>query len=142
MSFFKTLFSGGDVIKEIGDSVDKIFTSDEERLELKNEFSKAELGFEAKYMDLVSKQNIAQTEVNKVEASSGAFFQSGWRPAIGWIGVAALAYKFVIYPLLLWMPNIAPPNPIDSDILFSMVTGMLGIAGMRSFDKLKQTNTG
>ncbi|MFT5658146.1 MAG: hypothetical protein ACI9KN_001425 [Gammaproteobacteria bacterium] len=64
-----------------------------------------------------------------------------WRPAIGWVGAIALFYQFIVYQLLLWIPNITPPPHIESAKLYTIITGMLGIAGMRSFDKLKKTNT-
>ena len=43
-----------------------------------------------------------QLEINKEEAKSGSIFIAGWRPAIGWIGVFAMAYQFVLYPFLVW----------------------------------------
>jgi len=48
----------------------------------------------------------------------------------------------VLYPLLLWLHiTDKPPQPLDAGVLFSMVTGMLGIGAMRSFDKMQETDT-
>ena len=145
MSFISELLGAGDVVKSVGDSLDKLFTSDEERLEAQHEMSKAQRNFDYLGDKLVLQQNTAQVEVNKVEAASSNMFQAGWRPAIGWIGVLALFYQFVAYPALLWlqtfMPSIHPPAPLPADMMFSIVTGMLGIAGMRSYDKFKGTDT-
>lgn len=141
MSFLSNLFGAGDVVKAVGDTIDNIFTSDEERLEKQLEIMKAQREYDYLESKLISEQNIAQTEVNKVEAASSSLFMAGWRPAIGWIGALALLYQFILYPLLLWLPVKEPPKPLDYTMLFTLITGMLGIAGLRSFDKLKGTDT-
>jgi len=146
MSFLSKLMGGGDVVKSVGDTLDNLFTSDEERMEAERELTKAKRSFDYKESKLVAEQNIAQMEVNKTDAKSGSFFQAGWRPAIGWVGAFALAYQFILYPLLVWALavsslEIEPPPLIDANALYPIITGMLGIAGMRSFDKLKQTDT-
>lgn len=141
MSFFSKLLGGGDVIKAVGDTLDNLVTSDEERLEKQLELTKAERDFEYKYAKLLADQNIAQTEINKEEARSGNMFVAGWRPAIGWIGAIALFYQFILYPLLLWIPMDKHPPQMEAGVLYTIITGMLGIAGMRSFDKLQKTDT-
>ena len=142
MSFLSELLGGGDSIKAIGDTVDKLFTSDDERLERQNELEKINRDYDLQENKLISEQNIAQTEVNKIEASSNSLFVAGWRPAIGWIGAIALFYQFIAYPLLLWLPlDKAPPAPLDYTMLYTLITGMLGIAGLRSYDKVKGTDT-
>jgi len=146
MNFFSQLIGGGDVVKSIGDTLDNLFTSDEERMEAEREITKAKRSFDYKENKLITEQNIAQMEVNKADANSGRFFQSGWRPAIGWVGAIALGYQFIFHPLLLWVltltsPETVPPPLIDANALYPIITGMLGIAGMRSFDKLKGVDT-
>jgi len=141
MNFLSTLFSGGDTVKAIGDTVDKLFTSDEERQEKQNELLKANREFDYLENKLIAEQNTAQAEVNKVEAANTSLFVAGWRPAIGWVGALALFYQFILYPLLCWIPGIdAPPVP-NSDALYPLIMGMLGIGTLRSFDKLKGTDT-
>jgi hypothetical protein len=95
---------------------------------------------------------LAQLDVNKVEAQHKSIFVAGWRPFIGWVGGFALAWQFVIYPMLMWIWMIAaamgkvpdgidPPPILETGALFAMITGMLGIGTMRSFDKSKGTQT-
>lgn len=146
MSFIGQLLGAGDVIKAVGDTVDKFVTTDKERLELQIERDKAVQDHEYR-MELLDQQlDIAQTEVNKAEAGNPSLFVAGWRPAIGWVCAAALAYQFMLYPLLSWLAltvfgvHEAPPK-LNMDELFPLVFGMLGIAGMRSFDKLKGIDT-
>jgi hypothetical protein len=142
MSFISNLLGAGDVVRAVGDSLDKLFTSDDERNEKRLELAKAERDFSLSALTLLEKSDEKQGDVNIEEIRTGSVFMAGWRPAIGWIGVLALAYQFVLYPLLLWLHiTDKPPQPLDAGVLFSMVTGMLGIGAMRSFDKMQETDT-
>jgi hypothetical protein len=82
-----------------------------------------------------------QTAVNATEAASSSLLVAGWRPAIGWICAASLGYQYVLYPILLWsgmlVPNFVPPQPVVSDVLMELLFGMLGLAGLRTVEKLK-----
>lgn len=134
----------GGIFSTIGDLIDDMHTSDAERMSAQIELGK--LGLEEKRIeaDLVK----AQIEVNKAEASHSNIFVSGWRPAIGWTGAAAMAYQFLLYPMLVWawslmqangwVPgDLQPPPMLDTDALWVILSGMLGIAGMRSVEKVK-----
>ena len=142
MSFISNLLGAGDVVRAVGDGLDKLFTSDDERNEKRLELAKAERDFSLSALTLLEKSDEKQADVNIEEIRTGSIFMAGWRPAIGWIGVLALAYQFVLYPLLLWLHiSDKPPQRLDAGVLFSMVTGMLGIGAMRSFDKMQETDT-
>lgn len=144
MSFLTGLFGAADVVSNVGDTMDRLFTSDEERLEAERELASARGRLAVAEAEIVSRQNLAQAAILHEEARRGDRFQSGWRPMIGWICAVALGYQFLLHPLLAWLSINrgwqAPPAP-DAGLMFSIVTGMLGIAGMRSFDKLKGTDT-
>ena len=80
-------------------------------------------------------------ELNKAEAEHRSVFVAGWRPAIGWTGAIVLFYHYVAQPLLVWILHLngiteLPPT-LDLDQLWPIISGMLGIAGMRSYDKAK-----
>ena len=103
---------------------------------------------EGEILAAVMSSDLAQIEVNKVEAASSSLFVAGWRPAIGWIGVLAMAYQFLAYPLFQWgwkwaqaggwVPaGMEPPPVLEADQLWVILSGILGIAGMRSFEKTK-----
>lgn len=82
-----------------------------------------------------------QSEVNKVEASNSSLFVSGWRPFIGWVCGLALAYQYMIVPLVTWvcaffLVNI-PGFPSLDDNLWQLLFGMLGMGGLRTFEKIK-----
>lgn len=104
--------------------------------ELELEIKKAELDYELKL-------SLAQTEIDKIEAGSSDKFTSRWRPAVGWTCCLGLLYATILAPLLGWLSgNIAgwkTPPTLNTDVLTTTLFAMLGIAGMRSFDKLKGT---
>ena len=85
---------------------------------------------------------LAQIEVNKAEASSGSLFVAGWRPFIGWICGAALAWHFILAPMIgaafAWAGADAPALPaFDMQSLMTVLLGMLGLGGLRTFEKYK-----
>jgi hypothetical protein len=82
-----------------------------------------------------------QTDVNAVEAANPNVFVSGWRPFIGWVCGLALAYQYVAAPILMWLATtlgitLASPPKLD-DTLWQLVFAMLGIGGLRTFEKIK-----
>ena len=77
----------------------------------------------------------AQTDVNAVEAANPNIFVSGWRPMIGWIGAAGLAYQYIFRPLGVGFYNLSLP-PLDGSLM-ELVVGLLGFGGMRSWEKYK-----
>ena len=86
-----------------------------------------------------------QIELNKADAQNTNLFVSGWRPAVGWVCVSAYAYNFVLQPLLSFVllssGIMLPTLPVLEWTELGMVLmGMLGLGGMRSFDKLKGTS--
>ncbi len=141
MSIIGQLLGAGDAITAVGNVVDKFVTTDKERLELQIEKDKAAQDH-AYRLELLDQQlNLAQIDVNKTEASNPSVFVAGWRPAIGWVCAAALAYQFLLYPLMLWLPFPKQPPQLNLSELYPLIFGMLGIAGMRSFEKVKGVET-
>jgi len=85
---------------------------------------------------------LAQLEINKAEAASGSLFKGGWRPFIGWTSGVAFAYHFVLQPLLVFVLTASgvdlPDLPeFDMSTLLTVLGGMLGIGGLRSYEKTK-----
>lgn len=83
-----------------------------------------------------------QIETNRAEAATGSLFIAGWRPAIGWVCALALAYQFVVAPVGVWLAGVAghpiPPPPKLDDALWQLMMGMLGMAGLRTFEKMRR----
>ena len=85
---------------------------------------------------------MAQIEVNKAEAASGSVFKGGWRPFIGWVCGFAFAYHFILQPVLLFGAAAAgvslPSLPeFDMSQMMPVLLGMLGLGGLRTFEKHK-----
>jgi len=86
-----------------------------------------------KIIDLFEKSDVMQNEINKIEAQSESKFKSWWRPAVAWICVGGLFWKFIAFPVFLFF-NIGTPT-IDTAGLMELIMALLGMAGIRSFDK-------
>jgi hypothetical protein len=86
------------------------------------------------------KQVIAQLEINAREATHPSLFVSGGRPLFMWIGGVGFGYSVIVQPMLAWLSAIkgwpAPPT-VNVDLLWVVVTGLLGIGGLRSVEKVK-----
>ena len=85
---------------------------------------------------------LAQIEVNKAEAASVSLFKGGWRPAVGWVCAIAFAYHFIIKDLIIFGASFAgaelPELPeFDMGTLLTVLGGMLGIGGLRTYEKQK-----
>ena len=82
----------------------------------------------------------AQTDINKEEAQNASLFVSGWRPAIGWVCALALFYQYLLKPLAIGiLPSFGftvPPLPGLDDNLWQLMMGMLGMGGLRTFEKI------
>lgn len=146
MSWLSTFFSGGDTVRAIGDTVDKLFTSDDERLERANQKAKDERDYNLELAKLDAQAMQNQADINKIEAASSSLFVAGWRPAIGWICGIAFAYAYIIEPIARFVAQVlfgyAGQFPVvDLGELYPVLMGMLGLGVMRSFEKHKGVAT-
>ena len=113
------------IIDKVADNVDRFTLDKEEKAQLIAEINKAQL------------------EVNKVEAGHTSMFVAGWRPFVGWTCGIALCYHFVLQPFLifvLYSSGYQVDLPVfDMTTLTTILLGMLGLGGMRSFEKVKKS---
>jgi len=89
----------------------------------------------------VQQANLAQIDVNKAQASHPSIFVAGARPAIMWICAFGLGWQFVFQPvcswaMAIWSPELAMPI-IPTEGLMTLTLSLLGLGGMRSFEKSK-----
>lgn len=103
------------------------------------EKAKQELSLEL--MKAFQTADAQQVEINKIEAQNSNLFVSGWRPFIGWICGVAIAWVFLLQPLLGWGIAIFDPSiklpQIQTENLLELVFAMLGMSGLRSYEKMK-----
>lgn len=84
-------------------------------------------------------QALAQIQVNQTEAASPQAFRANWRPFVGWICGLGLGYQFLLEPLLAWLSQIQHlpiPPTLDVSTLLTLLGGLLGFGGYRTFEKL------
>ena len=101
--------------------------------------------YQLKLADLEQQAMSAQVQINLEEAKSEKLFVSGWRPFIGWVGGAGLAYSAILEPLLRFTSKVyfgytGTFPVIDTTLTSQIVIAMLGIGVMRSYDKKQAPN--
>ena len=122
----------------IGPLVNKLV----DRIPDPNKRAEAKEEFERELMSAVMAAGEAQNKVNLAEAQHKSVFVAGWRPFIGWVCGIGLAWSFVLQPIAAWlfavfMPESGTPPQIYTDALYQLVLAMLGMGGLRTFEKLK-----
>lgn len=118
-------------IEAIGGLLDRLFTSKEEKLAAEELLER-----------LRQQPHLAQVELTKVEAQHSHVFVAGWRPFIGWVCGSALAYSFIVRDLLGYALKLVDPAfpdlpAVQFEHLEVILLGMLGLGGMRTFEKVK-----
>jgi hypothetical protein len=90
--------------------------------------------------------NLAQIEVNKIEAASKNWFVAGWRPSVGWCCSLAMMYHFILAPMIQFAIGIAGIQvalpEFDFTQLSTILMAMLGMAGLRSVEKIQKVTKG
>ncbi|WP_148716507.1 holin family protein [Chitinolyticbacter meiyuanensis] len=130
----------GALIPFIGTVIDKLFPDAQQAAEGKLKLLEMAQAGELKVLDAELQIAMGQAKVNEVEAASNDRFRGGWRPMAGWVCSVALLYTFLLQPLLAWAAAIqgwpVPPK-IDMDTLMGLLTGMLGLGGFRTYERIK-----
>lgn len=85
---------------------------------------------------------VQQIAVNEAEAKSANWFVAGWRPYIGWICGTGLGYQLLFRPLgngvaTMFHYQIMPFPSLDTATMMQLLMGMLGLGGMRTYEKFK-----
>lgn len=128
----------GDIIKEVGDIVEKVVPDADKKMDIQLELARIADAADAREDALLQ----AQAEINKTEAASGNLFVAGWRPAIGWTSALALLYTWIVAPVGKAVLHLSELPAIPTDQIYPIVLAMLGIAGMRTYEKVSGVATG
>tara|TARA_B100000795_G_scaffold261523_1_gene238389 strand:+ start:271 stop:663 length:393 start_codon:yes stop_codon:yes gene_type:complete len=120
----------GGIVDGLAKGLDELFTSDEERKAAK-----------LKLAALMQQPHILQAVANIEGAKHRSIFVAGWRPAIGWVAALGLGYQFLILPfagLINAYAELPAELPsLQGDQLMTLVLSLLGLGGMRTFEKYK-----
>ena len=118
----------GAIIDIIKGPLDKLIPDKDLRARLEHEISMTAIN-----------QGLAQMEINKIEAAHKSLFVAGWRPFIGWVCGVGFAWAFIGHPLFEWLVAaglIEMEAPVlQVDALMELALGMLGLAGLRTYEK-------
>jgi|TARA_R100001163_G_C5025416_1_gene167098 hypothetical protein len=107
----------------------------------KQKKAEAERQIEASLLEHLAKIDVAQLGINKQEAAHRSVFVAGWRPFIGWTCGIALAYNYVLQPILIFVlaqtGHLMDLPAMDLNEIMPVLMGMLGLGGLRTFEKFK-----
>ena len=139
-----SIFSGGveGIFKGVRDVVSAFKADPTVALQSQTKLAELELAIKQAELDAEVKLSTAQTQINAIEAQSSDKFASRWRPAVGWVCVIGFLYANLIVNFLAWLSlnfGWRTPPAVDTTILMETLAALLGIGGMRSFDKLRGT---
>ena len=128
---------GGTLVDSVGKIIDSVHTSEEEKGKIK-----------IKLQELENELNKKQMDINLADAQStatgiGGIMQRSWRPLIGMSCALAIAWEYVLKQFIMFILAAfsiehAPLPELDMATLFPLVTALLGMAGLRSYEKSKQ----
>ena len=121
----------GGIVEAVGKIAGDLITTDKEWLQLELEGRKLDQALD-----------MAQIEVNKVEAASASLFTSGWRPYVGWGCGTAFLYQALFEPIARFLATVVFDYKgafpvLDTTLTMQVLFGMLGMAGMRAWEKSK-----
>ena len=131
------ILGGGSLVETVGKVIDSVHTSEEEKLAAKTKLKEIEAELSKKQMDI----NLA--DAKSTATGFGGIMQRSWRPLIGMSCALAIAWEFVIKQFLVFILAACsiqhnPLPELDMSTLFPLVTALLGMAGLRSFEKSKK----
>lgn len=130
-----------ELISPLTDVVSEVVVDKDKRDEINFKIQELIDKADARYHE----QLMGQVEINKIEAASGSLFVAGWRPFIGWVGGAGLAWSFIVGPFIEYVARLTGwqgQMPVfELDQLIAIVLAMLGVGTMRTVEKIKGVST-
>lgn len=124
--------------------VDRFVPDPQAKAQAEAELSRIMLAREQAIAEAVTKQNESQSAVNLAEAQGNDKFSARWRPAIGWICGASMAWTYLVAPALTWVGSVVGvifgfpfpvPPTVPMDELWPVLIGLLGLGAMRTVER-------
>ena len=127
---------GGDTIKTVGNVIDDLHFSGEEKEKLKLQMKEIDAKLKEKQMSI----NLADAQ--STAGGLSGFMQRAWRPLIGMSCALALLFEYVIKPFLLFFLatfhiETLPLPELDMGMLMPLVMSLLGMGALRTYEKQK-----
>lgn len=137
MSIISEIFAGG--AKGVFEGIGSLAKDIRIAITGKDPEKMAEIELKLLEMEFIAEK--AQTDINFVEAQNPNLFVSGWRPFIGWICGIGVFYHFIGFSLMEWSIKVfklsVEPPKLDTDGLMGLVIALLGMGGLRTFEKVR-----
>jgi hypothetical protein len=144
MAIDLTSIIGANVGQFVNDIIARFKADPTIALEKSSELQLMQMQLQGKLIDQITAQVQGQLEINKQEATSTSWFVSGWRPFVGWILGAALAYDLVLQPFVMfllaafhWHAGTTPLPTLDSTQVSELLIPLLGLGTMRTVEKIQ-----
>lgn len=122
------------ILPLITKAIDRLIPDKAKSLEIQNEIQKT-------LIENWAQINVEQSETNKIEAAHRSLFVAGWRPFVGWCCAIAMLWHFVLCPIVIFVLTMfghqTTAPEFDMNTLMTVLMGMLGLGGLRTFEKLK-----
>lgn len=142
MSILSAIPVIGEIVQEGISIIKRMIPDKDKQLEAELALRTLALQAEQRLREQEHAEKMGQIEINKLEAQSADPYVRRARPTTLWICNAALAYVFILHPLLswaaaTWKPDLKPPSLPDAEYLFIVLGALLGFGGFRSWEKWK-----
>lgn len=130
----------GDISKAVGGVIEKVVPDPDLKAKLQHETDLALVSQATALQTAITEAASKQAEINLKEAESPSLFVAGWRPAVGWLCIFGIGYAALLQPIATWLSALfhGPALPtVDGSALISLLLALLGIGGMRSYEKVQ-----
>lgn len=133
---------GIDPITAIGNATDTLLTIVNKFVPDKDQAARLSNEIQTTLINQIGQSDTSQATTNTAEAGNRSLFVSGWRPAVGWVCVGAFAWIYLGQPMFscFWTAITHQPAPapaIDTNELMFLLSGLLGLGGLRTFEKVR-----
>ncbi|BAQ87123.1 conserved protein of unknown function [uncultured Mediterranean phage uvMED] len=120
----------GTILSAVSPIVDKFVEDKDQKNKLKAELEQSIISLD-----------LAQAQANIEQAKHSSIFVAGARPAIMWICALGLMFHFILFPIAewiitIWFPDLFLPS-LDTEQILGLTISLLGLGGMRSWEKSK-----
>lgn len=104
--------------------------------------NRAKEAWQLRVLEIAAQEATQQSATNTVEASHPSLFIGGWRPAVGWVCAFSFAWICFGQPLFSWIYALTTKQPapvveLPTEMLMTVLLGMLGLGTLRTLEKIK-----